>query len=127
MNPVVRGAATAVLLTLLLGACGGGSPPPATPMALSDLVTELVRHRVAVLQTISGDPGCADADLAANGVHMRLSLPPDRAVYDAYLFRFKGTPTWTAGAQSVATCAAHGASTGGAAVRGDLVTFAVYP
>lgn len=123
---MARRAVAAALLTAL-GGCQAGSPPPATPLALSDLVTQLVRHGVAVLQTTSGDPGCSDAELAPNGVHMRLSMPPDRAVYDAFLFRFKDSTTWTAAAASVAACAAAGPTTAAAATEGHLVTFAVDP
>lgn len=121
------GAAVVTAAALATAGCRAGTPPPATPMDLSSLVTELVRHRVAVVRTISGDPGCADPNLAPNGVHMLLTLPPAPTVYDAYLFTFKDRATWAAGASSVAACAKDGTSTAAAAADGRLLTIEVSP
>jgi hypothetical protein len=111
---------------LALMACKG-TAPPATPQDLTGFVTELVRRHVAVVKTISGDPGCADASLVPNGVHLRVSLAPDPTVYDAYLFRFKNEATWSAAASKVAACAAQGPTTATAAADGSLITLSASP
>lgn len=125
--PVATLVAAVLAVAVAVAGCGGGKPPPATPLALSDLVSELVTHRVAVVKSISGDPGCDSADLAGNGVHLQVRESGDSSIYDVYLLRFKDQATWQREADAVAACAAAGSGTAAAAADGTLQTIAVSP
>lgn len=126
-SATVRRLACLTLVAVLALAACTGTRPRSTPLDLSGVVTELIKRQVAVVQTIGGDPGCDDADLRPNGVHLRVSLKPDPTVYDIYLFRFKDDATWSSGSAAVTACAAAGASTATAAADGALQTIAVSP
>ncbi|MGH2468409.1 MAG: hypothetical protein ACRDGL_11885 [Candidatus Limnocylindrales bacterium] len=126
--PALRRVACLTLVAVLaLAACTGGGRPRSTPMDLSGVVTELIKRQVAVVQTIGGDPGCDDASLRPNGVHLRVSLTRDPTVYDVYLFRFKDDVTWGSQSAAVTACAAAVTSTASAPAGGSLQTIAVSP
>ena len=78
-----------VLVTVaLVGACYGGNGAP-TPVGPSEIMSDITRNGMAIDGAIAGDAGCADSSLIDNATHLRVSLPPDTAVRDVYLFAFK--------------------------------------
>jgi hypothetical protein len=80
--------AAALAAALLLTGCYGGATSP-TPAGPSEIFAELTRNGVAIQNAVAGDAGCDDPTLVDNASHLRVSLPPDSAVSDVYLFTFR--------------------------------------
>ena len=96
---LVRVLVCASCAVALLAGCGSvvASPPLPTPGGYTEIFEAWVLNGVAVHERTSGEPGCGDASLADNAVHVVVSMAPDPAPRDVYLFRFRNSVRWADG------------------------------
>jgi hypothetical protein len=121
--------ALALVLVLVLGAaaCGGqGERPGPTAANRQGIFEELARRGGRVESIVSGDPGCADAGLAANAVRVKVTPPADGAPAVVYLFTFKDQRFWEASRAAVDACVAQYASEPGHTGRVDRLDISPY-
>lgn len=105
---VVRLLAGVTGAVALLAGCGSvvGSPPLPTPGGYTEIFEAWALNGIAVHERTSGDPGCGDASLADNAVHVVVSFPPDPTSRDVYLFHFRNNVRWADEEQLVDACQA---------------------
>jgi len=130
-----RGASLVRLLALValsaqaLAACGGERPGP-TPADRQGILEELARRGGTVSEIVSGDPGCADPELAGNAIRFSLTVPGASGSADVYLFTFKNRPFFERGAAAVDACQrayeTDAARTGGPVERIDVSPYRAF-
>jgi hypothetical protein len=122
-----------VAVVSLASACGTGaigSPPLPTPGGYTEIFEAWALNGIAVHERTSGDAGCGDASLADNAVHVVVSMAPDPAPRDVYLFRFRNSVRWADAGPVVAACQAAfeaiSARAGGAVSRIDVSPYRAF-
>jgi hypothetical protein len=116
----------------LVAGCGSvvASPPLPTPGGYTEIFEAWALNGVAVHERTSGDPGCGDASLADNAVHVVVSMAPDPAPRDVYLFRFRNSVRWADGGPGVDACQATfeaiSARAGGPVARVDVSPYRAF-
>jgi len=95
------------LTTALLAACGtiSSSPPPATPTDFPGLAGRLNTAQVKVSDWVSGDAGCADADLAKAAISFSAHGLDQAAPVRLYLFVFRDRAAWERNRARIGPCA----------------------
>ncbi|MGH2407321.1 MAG: hypothetical protein ACRDF7_04465 [Candidatus Limnocylindrales bacterium] len=122
----------ALALGLLLAGCGSGSAtmPPPTPADDLGIFAQWALDGVSVFGRTSGDPGCDDATLVDNAIHVVVSLGAYDSHRDVYLFRFRDSVRWADGGAAVDACRgqfeARSARAGGAVERVDVSPYRAF-
>ncbi|MFI5254004.1 MAG: hypothetical protein ACHQ15_00900 [Candidatus Limnocylindrales bacterium] len=108
MRRSLVGPLCSAVAALLLAACGAISAtmPPPTPADALGIFAQWALRGIDVHGRVSGDPGCGDASLVDNAVHVVVSLGGD-ADRDVYLFSFSNSVRWADGGPVVDACQAQ--------------------
>lgn len=85
----LTGRAALVFLSVLFLSCTGSAGPSATPGGAPEVLAALARRGITVRNTVGGDPGCSDASLAGNALHVTVTLEGEAAPKEVYLFVFR--------------------------------------
>lgn len=105
--PHPRGSWFGLLVILLVAACNGpiGETPRPTPQDFETLVGELTKVGVLVNEVRSGDPGCADAGLAAPAIAFSARGLDQSEPVRIHLFIFRNRDAYERRRADVDACA----------------------
>jgi hypothetical protein len=93
---------------LLAGACGTISmtSPPATPTDFPGLAGRLNAAGIKPADWVSGDPGCADPDLAKTAIRFEASGLDQATPVTLYLYVFRNRDAFERNREAIPPCAA---------------------
>ena len=104
----VRVAALIVGATILLAGCGAISrtPPAPTAAPFPGIAGQLSQHGIRVTGIVSGDAGCADANLAKTAVGFDASGLDQATPVRVHVYIFKNRATYERLRSTIDACAA---------------------
>jgi hypothetical protein len=82
-----------------------GTPPAPTPGDFPGLASALARRGLAIDAIVSGDPGCADANLVPTAIRFEASGLDQPAPTRAYVYLFRNRASFDRLLPAVAECA----------------------
>jgi hypothetical protein len=95
----------AVAACLAIGACeADNNPANPTPASISTTLEIFGQQGVLLANVVSGDPGCADQELAHTAVSMSASGFDQATPTRLYLYAFRNRATWERLASTVDAC-----------------------
>src|SRR5437762_4170430 len=95
-----------MIACLTLGACeADNNPANPTPASIPNVLGVLVQRGIVVSNVVSGDPGCADSNLAHTAVSMSASGFDQATPTKLYLYAFRNRATFQQLAPTVDACA----------------------
>jgi hypothetical protein len=94
-------------VALLVAGCGSISmtPPPATPTDFPGLTGRLNAVGIQVRDWVSGDPGCADPELAKAAIRFTAHGLDQAEPVTMYLYVFRNREAWERNLGTVGPCA----------------------
>ncbi len=107
-SPVVRAVLLCLAVAATVAACGmvRTVTPEPTPADFGGIATELGKRQITVGSVVSGDPGCADSQLAPTAIRLTLSGLDQPTAVTTYLYIFGSGDSYTKLRAAVDRCAA---------------------
>ena len=108
-SPARAGLAAAgiALVSIVLAGCGtiSRTPPLPTPADFQGIAGDIVQRGIAVSHVVSGDPGCADADLAKTAIAFDAVGLDQATPVRLYLYVFRNRETYQRLRSTIDGCA----------------------
>jgi hypothetical protein len=100
--------ATAFVIALVLASCStiGHTPAPATPAPFPGIAGQLSLHGIRVTGIVSGDAGCADANLAKTAIAFDASGLDQATTVRLHVYIFRDRATYERLRPTIDACAA---------------------
>jgi hypothetical protein len=96
----------ALLVALVAGCSATTSPPPPTPTDFAGISMALQQRGLTILNVVSGDAGCANANLAKAAISFTASGLDEPTATKIYLYRFNDHDAFERRSGDVGGCAA---------------------
>jgi hypothetical protein len=106
-TPRVRVSVALTLLAILLAGCGtiSTTPPASTPGPFPEIAGRIAQHGIVVTKPVSGDAGCADANLAKTAIAFDASGLDQVTPVRIYVYIFRDRATYERLRSTVDDCA----------------------
>jgi hypothetical protein len=116
-----------VVAALALSGCYSFAQPSFRPGEARDVVLTLALRGVEVETAVSGGSACSDPAVLGNALHLVVSMPPDPARHDLYIYTFRPR-NWDGTAPAIDACQAEYAAAhpGEEVTRIDIPTYRAF-